>query len=240
MIDKEKIVEAIYERAEGLQSIEIDGLISFKWMRDIVLHNYVRLFIYKPSTPEIEVYVYGYSNLKKIITEEIDKAEKADKETMNEHSQNSNTTNDEIDKNNDKIKELKTRIKELKKENKELKKETNKVKGRFRAQENGLYFFVHLYGTVDKDWDCSIYDDKRFEKGNFFETEELAKKSLIYFALNDPYEYWLPWMGEDTRPSEVPDGLQCYSDNCWYGSWAEPEYWMNQCYRWPKHPNTKV
>jgi hypothetical protein len=157
---------------------------------------------------------------------------KEEKGTMNKHSQNSNTTNDEI-------KELKARLKKLKKE---LKRETKEeVKGRWRALPVGSYWYVHPNGEAKEEFDYSTdFDNECFNKGNYFKTQELVKKSLIDFALNDPYEYWLPWMGEDTKPSEVPDGLQYWNDNYWYNSVAKPSSWIRLSYRWPKHSNMEL
>ena len=47
---------------------------------------------------------------------------------------------------------------------------------RWRAKEGGVYYAVSLSCEVTAEIECSKYDDKRYNGGNYFKTREAAKK----------------------------------------------------------------
>ena len=70
---------------------------------------------------------------------------------------------------------------ELKKRNLMWDPETKQVV-RWRTQFNGKYFYITDYGIVNISSDSrSIIDNQRFNFGNYFATEELARKAIEKF-----------------------------------------------------------
>lgn len=60
---------------------------------------------------------------------------------------------------------------------------------RYLANEKSFYFFVSSYGTVGQSTHKkkTYYgdDEKRWDVGNYFETEEEAKQSKFYKVFNN-------------------------------------------------------
>ncbi len=91
-----------------------------------------------------------------------------------------------------------------------------KKSGRWKPEEGERYFFVGDEGEVDDaSFDYGInypsYHERRLKVGNCFRSEEEAKKSYIYFAINSEYEYWHPGM----EPPEDKEGWDCYHSKEW-------------------------
>lgn len=87
------------------------------------------------------------------------------------------------------IEELENKIKELQEEINKLKEEKKPVK-RWRAKENGHFYYVDSGGTIFKIIDgCFDKDNYRYNAGNYFKTEQEAEnykeKLLIYQELKD-------------------------------------------------------
>lgn len=75
-----------------------------------------------------------------------------------------------------------------------------------RAEE--YYYSIEFrsyLGIITHVWSNDDFDKNVLEIGNCFRTEEEAKKSYIYFAMNSEYEYWHPGMEqpEDKEGWEV-------------------------------------
>ena len=81
------------------------------------------------------------------------------------------------------------RFKKLIEELKESQEEEQEHK-RWRAIKNEDYYFILANGSVDtNNEDCSLYDNKLYDIGNYFKTKEEAEKNVekikIYTKLKD-------------------------------------------------------
>ena len=60
---------------------------------------------------------------------------------------------------------------------------------RYLANEKSFYYFVSSYGTIGKSTHNKKTfvgdDEKRWEVGNYFQTEEEAKESKFYKVFKD-------------------------------------------------------
>lgn len=98
-------------------------------------------------------------------------------------------------------------------------------------KRNDDYYFIDDEANVEvDDWEDHPIDIARKKAGNCFRTKAEAKKSLLYFALNSDYHYWLPGMD---KPEETPAGAQWLCKGDWVRSVATA-IWETQFYRWPK------
>ncbi len=77
-----------------------------------------------------------------------------------------------------------------------------------RWKTNGKYYYIDTYGEVrttsDEGW---TGDKKRYGRGNYFKTEQDAKRSTIYNAFNSEHEFWFPGCDME-KPSEMPEGCE--------------------------------
>ena len=75
--------------------------------------------------------------------------------------------------------------------------------GRWRAKRGGEYWVAGSIGDIMScREDCNNVDNKFYENGNYFQTEEQAKKSNIYKMLNSTYEYY--FAGDTDNFDDIP------------------------------------
>lgn len=113
------------------------------------------------------------------------------------------------------------------------------VPKRWRAEEGENYYYVSSRGKVIYCQDIrGVTAKKNYAKGNYFETEEQARASAIFFILNDKYEYSFPWM--EDKP-EVPEVYEYWTEP--YNEWRighpsnRDTAKKERIIRWLKHPN---
>ena len=104
----------------------------------------------------------------------------------------------------------------------------------WRADAGSSYFFISTTGIVFKgsegNWDV---DNSRHRTGNYFQTKEEAKASLIYKVLNDKWHYYV--YGVNGAPSELPEGCEYCTGGSWLDEGDDPRIWGTMTRRWPKH-----
>lgn len=92
---------------------------------------------------------------------------------------------------------------------------------RWRADMGNTYYYVTPTKKIHESTEIRTLGDKaRWECGNYFRTEEDAKNSLIYFALNSEYEYWVPGVGDHKN---VPEWAE-YLDEATARRWPKSSY----------------
>ena len=125
----------------------------------------------------------------------------------------------------------------LRKKIKEIEEGLLKGDGPWRADVDKEYWFVVSDGGIAKGFEEDDHIDiSQYNVGNYFQTEEDAKASLIYKVLNDKYHYWVAGVTE--FPDSIPDGCEVLdsisrlwkaeANNC-------PTQWNNSPRRWLKH-----
>lgn len=120
---------------------------------------------------------------------------------------------------------------------KEIEEGLLKGDGPWRADVGEKYRCVGTDGRLYSQPESGDYCDGTLHKsGNYFQTEENAKASLIYKVLNDKWYYWVAGVTE--LPDSTPDGCEVlYSANqLWKANENScPTEWNNSPRRWPKH-----
>lgn len=120
---------------------------------------------------------------------------------------------------------------------KEIEEGLLKGDGPWRAKHNIRYKFVGTNGMVESHReDGDDCDDSLYESGNYFQTEEEAKASLIYKVLNDKWHYWVA--GVTDLPDSIPDGCEVLDSisRLWKAEANScPTQWNNSPRRWLKH-----
>ena len=130
------------------------------------------------------------------------------------------------------IEKLEAAIKEAQLQIEELKKP---VRNRWRADKGSRYFFISYKGVVTSDEEGDYQaDDIRFEKGNYFKTENEAKASNLYTMLGE-YDYWIPGV-TPCKPSFQPRNLERFKTGTreWISTIAPGESWHSCMYRWKR------
>jgi len=105
---------------------------------------------------------------------------------------------------------------------------------RWRAEKYNSFYYVNSEGEIIKLVDYYNNNDNAWYRvGNYFRTEEDAKRSLIYFALNSEYEFWLPGV---EKPKEIPRDWEYFNDVIlnWRRENSLPN-WSSLIRRWRKH-----
>ena len=85
----------------------------------------------------------------------------------------------------------------------------------WKPKDKEDFWFINEYGDAQETWFARSKEDDvhMIEQGNFFKTEEQAKKSFKYWAMNQSeYEYSLPYAPEtwfeDYKDCEVWDEIE--------------------------------
>ena len=120
---------------------------------------------------------------------------------------------------------------------KEIEEGLLKGDGPWKADVDKEYWFVGSDGgiatSVEEDHHIDI---SQYNVGNYFQTEEDAKASLIYKVLNDKWHYWVA--GVTDLPDSIPDGCEVLDSisRLWKAEANScPTQWNNSPRRWLKH-----
>ena len=108
--------------------------------------------------------------------------------------------------------------------------------GRWRANDEEAYYYIDSLAYAEHLLDNRHrFDDLRYKSGNYFRTEEEAKKSNIYKVLNSEYEYY--FAGVSDNFDDVPrDGSSefHYCNFDWVCATDDHDYSQSFNYRWKR------
>ena len=122
-----------------------------------------------------------------------------------------------------KIEEAENNIKEAENNIKELKAFIEQENKTWKPKQDERYYYISEFGDIgrylfSKTGSCDTY---RLQIANCFKTEEQAKKSFKYWAMNESeYEYSLP-----------------YAPETWFDDYEDCECWSYSGAKWIKTIN---
>ncbi len=100
-----------------------------------------------------------------------------------------------------------------------------------------IFFIVGGTGEVFRmNWHGDTVDEKRWNSGNCFQTEDEAIDSYIWLGFKlqqSEYDYWIPGVSMP-KPEECPKGCEFCTEYNWVETDSMPRDWAARVHRWPK------
>ena len=112
--------------------------------------------------------------------------------------------------------------------------------GRWRASEQDKYWCISSHGSISNLIENGVIsdghgdvDNELYKAGNYFRTEEEAKKSNIYKVLNSEYEYYFAGVSDNFDDVHMYGSAEWYSFD-WVSVDDDHDYSQSFNYRWKR------